>query len=342
MTHESPEQHAKPEALSRRGMLRYGAFAAAAAAGAAGSAALATPASAATGDPIGVDGTVSGTAVTKITGSSVDVTASNADAGNGVQRAAIVGRASAAQGTGVVGIGAGTQGAGLVGLNSAGPQLQLGVNTGANLPDPASLQPGSIFNHGGALYQVVADPTGKFWIGLGGTPSLQLRMLPLPVRVYASTKDTTRGAAKIARGEARRIDVLRTVGSDPNRDVSGVPPTAQAVVGTIQLGDTEQTTGYLTVASGDIPLPAGYSTAVWSSAGFGGVTGFTSSLGVGSATYGTMTVVCQSANSAAKTHFYVDIIGYYEYDILVGGTPKTLALHQAGNAAQLRNRPAKR
>jgi hypothetical protein len=330
MTQESPEQHAKTEALSRRGMLRYGAFAAAAAAGAAGSAALATPASAAAGDPVAVDGTVTGTAVTKITGSSLDVTGSNGDAGNGVQKAAIVGRSSAAVGTGVVGIGTGAKGAGIVALNPGGPQLQIGVSH--TLPNPADVTPGAIVNYDGSLYQAFANGTNPFWIPVGGAPILSLQVLPQPVRVYASSKDTTRGGAKIGRGEVRHLDVTKL----PNSDVtSGIPPWAQAVVGTVQLEATEQTSGYVAIGSGDISTPTGFSTAAWSSAAFSGVTGFSSGLGTSDNTYGTLSIVCQGNNAAAKTHFYIDIVGYYEYDIKTQGESAAKAAGQAKTMARL-------
>jgi hypothetical protein len=339
MTQESPEQQATNEALSRRGMLRYGAFAAAAAAGAAGSAALATPASAAAGDAVAVDGTVTGTAVTKITGSSLDVTGSNASAGNTLPKAAIIGRAAAAAGTGVVGIGAGPTGAGIVALNPGGPQLQIGLTT--KLPDPGTVTPGAIINFGGYFYQAVAgDPTepdaGPVWIALGATPVPIFKLLDKPTRVYASSKDLTHpdpkvpgSGAKIARGETRPVDTtwIPAHGTTPGQ-ASGVPSSAHAVVGTVQLEATEQSSGYLTIGSGNYDNVSGYSTAVWSATNFAGVTAFTSAVGdlaaipatpttpAKPATYGKLSVTCQSANAAGKTHFYIDIVGYYVYDIL--------------------------
>jgi hypothetical protein len=59
---------------------------------------------------------------------------------------------------------------------------------------------------------------------------------------------------------------------------------------------------------------------VWSAAGFSGVTSFTSKLGdPAGANLGLLSVACYSAASTARTHFFVDVIGYYDFDFFAGG-----------------------
>jgi len=94
------------------------------------------------------------------------------------------------------------------------------------------------------------------------------------------------------------------------------------VIGTVQLESTETNTGYLAIASGDVPQPGGFSSIVWSAANFAGVTAFTSATSYGDGSpdqIGFLSVACYSANSLAKTHFYIDVVGYYAYEVLIGG-----------------------
>ncbi len=114
-------------------------------------------------------------------------------------------------------------------------------------------------------------------------------------------------------------------------EASGVPPWAAAVVGTVQLQATESNLGYLAVASGDVVQPGGYSTTVWSAANFAGVTSFTSALGDpgNGDNAGTLSIACYGNSSAAKTHFFVDIVGYYDYDLWAGGPDGLQRLNKA-------------
>jgi len=331
--HNDQKQHAEP--LSRRGMLRYGALAAAAAAGTAGAAVIATPAQAAPGDPIKIDDVNNvGAAKTELSGSSLVVTASNAPPEGDLGGAAVLGRPAngTTSGVGVAGLGAGSTGAGVWAGNGSGPALIIDGYGGTFPPTSGRWKVGSIVSTEFGLFECVGSDNAAnsqtVWAHLANH-GVELQLLTAPVRVYASTKDDSRGRAKIARNQFRRISVLeRADGSD----ISGVPPWATSVLATVQLESTETNTGYLAIASGDVAQPGGFSTTVWSTAGFAGVTSFTSALGQADATLGTITVACYSGNALAKTHFYIDIVGYYA-DTYVFGGPNAPALAKDGKLA---------
>jgi len=287
---DHPEQTAtEPQApVSRRGMLRYGALAAAAAAGAAGAAAGASPAQAAPGEALTVDGANVGAATTKLTGSNLAVTANS-------PRPAVVA------------------------TNSVGPQLQLSVNQALEFPPKdGTYEVGAIINWRSQLYQCIesAGPNGRtLWRGLSNLSPV-LTLFPQPVRVYASSGDARYANAKIANSQVRQIDVTRIPGGAA---ASGVPEWAVAVTGTIQLSATETTSGWLSVAGGDVAKPAGFSTVVWSSAGLASVTAFTSALSDPNGdNKGTLSIACYGS-ATTKTHFFVDVVGYYDYDLYAGG-----------------------
>jgi hypothetical protein len=218
-------------------------------------------------------------------------------------------------------------------VNSTGPQLLLNVNQATEFP-PATGQydVGAVVNWQGQLFQCVdsdgaAPDSATLWSRLTNTGPV-LNLLAAPIRVYASTKDPASGNAKIRTGQVRKIDTTLT----PGGAASGVPPWADSVLGTVQLYATETTTGYLAIGSGDIK-PGGYSTAVWSAAGFSGVTAFTSRLGdPGGVNWGRLSVACYSSATAARTHFFVDIVGYYDFDYFAGG-PAPAAPSAAAAAA---------
>jgi hypothetical protein len=273
--------------VSRRRMMRTAA--AATIAGAAGTAATTGTAQAATGDPVLVDGTNTGVGNTALSGSRLTVTA------NGQPPA-------------------------ITAVNTIGPQLLLNVNQATSFPPTTGqYQVGAIVNWMGELFQCVesdgaAPDSSTVWSRLTNTGPV-LTLLPRPIRVYASTKDAQHGNAKILAGQVRQVDTTVTPANTP----SGVPPWAEAVLGTVQLYATEASTGYLAIGSGDI-RPGGYSTAVWSAPNFSGVTSFTSQLGDPSgANWGLLSVGCFSSVSTAKTHFFVDIVGYYDRDLFQGG-----------------------
>jgi hypothetical protein len=211
-------------------------------------------------------------------------------------------------------------------VNSTGPQLLLNVNQATEFP-PATGQydVGAVVNWQGQLFQCVdsdgaAPDSATLWSRLTNTGPV-LNLLAAPIRVYASTKDPASGNAKIRTGQVRKIDTTLT----PGGAASGVPPWADSVLGTVQLYATETTTGYLAIGSGDIK-PGGYSTAVWSAAGFSGVTAFTSRLGdPGGVNWGRLSVACYSSATAARTHFFVDIVGYYDFDYFAGGPTPSAA-----------------
>jgi hypothetical protein len=287
--------------VSRRRMMRT---AAAATVAGTSAAAVATPAQAAPGDPVRIDAANEGAGLTSLTGSQFRVTL------NG-QPAAIEAN------------------------NAIGPQLLLGVNQAPEFP-PTTGQyyPGAIVNWQGQLFQCIDSdglPNSRtLWSRLTNTGPV-LNLLPHPIRVYASTNDPAFSNAKIRAGQLRKIDTTRT----PTGAASGVPQWADSVLGTVQLYATETNTGYLALGSGDIQ-PGGYSTAVWSAAGFSGVTSFTSKLGdPEGANFGQLSVACYSAASTARTHFFVDIVGYYDFDYVVGGpaaaaSPDATSLRRVG------------
>ncbi|MCW2504849.1 MAG: hypothetical protein JWO79_3133, partial [Actinomycetia bacterium] len=163
-----------------------------------------------------------------------------------------------------------------------------------------------------------------------------------------STMDSMYAGEKIARGDTRLVDTSWFPSGCLNSDVARL---AKAVVGTVSLEATEQNTGYLTIGGGDADqAPGGYASAVWSSTNFSGVTAFTSAVGTKDAdgnkpaTWGTLWVACQSAYATAKTHFYIDIVGYYAYDILVApdtAPPPPGAVAKAKNLARLGSQQAR-
>jgi hypothetical protein len=274
--------------VSRRRMLRT-TVAGATVIGAAGAATATSTAQADPGGPVLIDLTNTGAGNTALTGSRLSVTAN--------------GQAPA-----------------ISAVNTTGPQLLLNVNQAPEFPPTTGqYQIGAIVNWQGQLFQCVdsdgaAPDSTTLWARLTNTGPV-LNLLPRPIRVYASTNDPAFSNAKIRAGQVRKIDTTRT----PAGAVSGVPPWADAVLGTVQLYATETNTGYLALGSGDI-RPSGYSTAVWSAAGFSGVTSFTSKLGdPAGANFGLLSVACYSAATAARTHFFVDIVGYYDFDYFVGG-----------------------
>jgi hypothetical protein len=274
--------------VSRRRMLRT-TVAGATVIGAAGAATATSTAQADPGGPVLIDLTNTGAGNTALTGSRLSVTAN--------------GQAPA-----------------ISAVNTTGPQLLLNVNQAPEFPPTTGqYQIGAIVNWQGQLFQCVdsdgaAPDSTTLWARLTNTGPV-LNLLPRPIRVYASTNDPAFSNAKIRAGQVRKIDTTRT----PAGAVSGVPPWADSVLGTVQLYATETNTGYLALGSGDI-RPSGYSTAVWSAAGFSGVTSFTSKLGdPAGANFGLLSVACYSAATAARTHFFVDIVGYYDFDYFVGG-----------------------
>jgi hypothetical protein len=317
------------EPVSRRGMLRFGALAAAAAAGTAGAAVVAAPAQAAPGDAIKIDdATNAGAGTTTVTGSSLAVKAGNAATKAGVPNTAVLASpaAGAASGVGVAGIGAGSTGAGLYVSNPSGPSLLVEEYAGEFPPQSGRWKQGAVISTQWGLFECVysddAATSQTVWAPLTNL-GVEFFLLPQPVRVYASTKDDQYGRAKIARNQVRRISTLwRADGTD----VSGVPPWATSVVASVQLESTETNTGYLAIASGDVAAPGGFATTVWSAAGFSGVTAFNSALGQDTeTTWGTLSVAAYSANAYAKTHFYIDVVGFYA-DTLAFGGPNGVAL----------------
>jgi hypothetical protein len=272
---------------------------------------------------------------TPLSVSSLDVAAGNAGGVDHVQKAAIVGRGAGAQAAGVVGVGAGTQGAGVAAINPAGPQLQVNVLKKAEFrfpPESGKWEVGAIINWEGALFQCVdsdgAANSNTLWRGVSGLPNASLHLLPAPQRVYASAKDATTNFAKIHNGETRKISVATT----PGGGISDIPPWATAVLGTIQIVATEGN-GYIAIGAGDV-TPAGFSTTVWAAANVTSVTSFTSALADPNTpgALGTLSVLCAAAASA-KTHFFVDIVGYYEEDLWFGGPAIPAALKQKQNKA---------
>jgi hypothetical protein len=273
--------------VSRRRMMRT--VAGATVLGTAGAAAVTSTAQADPGGPVLIDLTNTGAGTTALSGSRLSVTAN--------------GQAPA-----------------ISAVNSTGPQLLLNANLATEFP-PATGQyeVGAVVNWQGQVFQCIdsdgaAPDSATVWSRLTNTGPV-LTLLPSPIRVYASTKDPATGNAKIRTGQVRKIDTTLT----PGGAASGVPPWADSVLGTVQLYATETTTGYLALGSGDIK-PGGYSTAVWSAAGFSGVTAFTSKLGdPGGVNWGRLSVACYSSATAARTHFFIDIVGYYDFDYFAGG-----------------------
>lgn len=280
--------------VSRRRMMRT--VAGATVIGAAGAAAASGTAQADPGGPVLIDLTNTGAGNTALSGSRLSVTAT--------------GQAPAVSA-----------------VNTTGPQLLLNVNQATEFPpSTGQYQIGAIVNWQGQLFQCVdsddaAPDSTTLWARLTNTGPV-LNLLPRPIRVYASTNDPAAGNAKIRTGQLRKIDTTRT----PGGAASGVPPWADSVLGTVQLYATETNTGYLALGSGDI-RPSGYASAVWSAAGFSGVTAFTSKLGdPAGANFARLSVACYSAATTARTHFFIDIVGYYDFDYFAGGpTPAAAA-----------------
>ncbi len=294
--------------VSRRRMMRT--VAGATVMGAAGAAATTNTAQADPGGPVLVDLTNTGVGNTALSGSRFSVTAN--------------GQAPA-----------------ISAVNTTGPQLLLNVNQATEFP-PATGQYdiGAVVNWQGQLFQCVdsdgaAPDSTTVWSRLTNTGPV-LNLLPTPIRVYASTKDPATSNAKIQANQLRKIDATRT----PAGTASGVPPWADSVLGTVQLYATETNTGYLALGSGDI-RPSGYSSAVWSAAGFSGVTSFTSKLGdPAGANGGRLSVACYSSAAAARTHFFVDIVGYYDFDLFAGG-PTAAAAADATSLRRVGGRTVK-
>jgi hypothetical protein len=273
--------------VSRRRMMRT--VAGATVIGAAGATAATSTAQADPGSPVLVDVTNTGAGNTALSGSRLSVAA------NG-------------------------QAAAISAVNTTGPQLLLNMNQATEFPPrTGQYEIGAIVNWQGELFQCVdsdgaAPDSTTLWARLTNAGPV-LNLLPLPIRVYASTNDPAFSNAKIRPGQLRKVDTTRT----PAGAASGVPPWADSVLGTVQLYATEANTGYLALGSGDI-RPSGYASAVWSAAGFSGVTSFTSKLGdPAGASFGLLSVACNSAASTARTHFFVDIVGYYDFDLFAGG-----------------------
>ena len=293
-------EESRDRRVSRRLMMRT--VAGATVLGTAGAAAATSTAHADPGGPVLIDVTNTGLGNTALVGSRLSVTAN--------------GQAPA-----------------ISAVNNTGPQLLLSVNQAAQFPPTTGQYDiGAIVNWQGQLFQCVdsdgASPNSTtLWSRLTNTGPV-LNLLPSPIRVYASTKDPATANAKIRTGQVRKIDTTLT----PTGSASGVPPWADSVLGTVQLYATETNTGYLAIGSGDIK-PGGYSTAVWSAAGFSGVTSFTSKLGdPAGANGGRLSVACYSSAAAARTHFFIDIVGYYDFDLFAGGP----AAAAAADATSLR------
>jgi hypothetical protein len=234
--------------------------------------------------------------------------ATTAVAATAAGAAAFPASASAAQ---VVGDTSGPTNPAVKATNPTGPALQLvEMPAAATAPFLAGNYPvGSFVNYQGILYQCYFnDGNVTEWVSSAAT---EIVYLASPVRIYSSRADT-RG--RLASGQIRSFDVTK---KQDNVTDSGVPAGSLAVLTTMQIDTTSATTGWLSVAAKGGNLN-GFSSVVWGSANFAGVTPVTSSLSADTA----ISVKCNNGS----THLFIDVIGFqisyvYQGSATAGSAP---------------------
>ena len=314
---------------NRRALLGKGAIAAAAAA-TAGLVVNGRTASAADGSPLNVGSANTGTSDTALTGGSTfvvtDGTSNGFDPGDGQLPASIVATQTTSGGLGVVGqyTGTGEAGIGVVGVSNSGIGV-VGRGTDGDLvadgsgvlvlnrdafsgaaPTGASVVGTLARDAAGTLWYSPVDGT---WVQVAGATSTGTFHIISPVRVYDSRLALpTPAPGKLAGGENRVISIKdarnETTGAVTTADI--VPAGALAVVVNLTVTETEGTQGgFLSVVPGDATDRSG-SSINWSGPNQNVANGLTAKI----AADRTVKVFC-GGNPAPKTHFVIDVTGYW-------------------------------